>query len=1067
MRPFGCHVTILNTLDPLGKFQGKVDEGFLVGYSVCSKACRVFNSRTRIVQENFHVNFMENKPNVAGSGPAWLFDIDSLSQTMNYHLVIAENQSNTHTGFQDTEKAGEEGTQTYVLFLVLSDGSTNSQNNNKDAHADGKEHDDDIQKSMSPDIHSSSSGAQTRKQGDKTENKDKGKSPVVTITGFRNLNAEFEEYNDNSSNGVNAASSLVSIVGQNSINNTNDFSAAGPSNAVMLNLEDLSHDANDVGAEADINNLKSIILDSPIPTTRIHKDHPTSQIIGDLSLTTQTKSMARAVRDQAYSDIDYAGASLDKKSTTGGCQFLGCRLISWQCKKQTVVATSSTEVEYVAAASGCAQVLWIQNQLLDYGLGFELKMQSEAAEGFEQIIDFLSGSYIHYALTVKGVVCLPNEEIFAGLAQMGYKKPSTKLTFYKAFFSSQRKFLIHTILQSLSAKRTSWNEFSTAMASAVICLSQGQRFNFSKYIFDSLVRNVDRSSKFYMYPRFIQLIIQAQVGDLSTHTTRFISPALTQKVQVDAAVAAAVIEDVVDDVDENVAHVATPSPPPHDIPSPSQEPSSPLQQQQSSPQAPPQDANFQHSFNKFLMFVLLFLSANKIKSSKLRRLRKVGTSQRVGSSDDMKDVFNKERMIADMDTNEGIELVKDAEIAESEGRQADKQAEIYNIDVDHSSKVLSMQEDNSEVQEVVEVVTTAKLILEVVTAIASQFSSISTTIPAVSATIPAAAPTVVAADTRRRKGVIIRDLEEELSLKTSAETPAKTLKLKDKGKGIMIEASKPMKKKDQIELDAKYARKLHEELNKDDADFNKDVDWDVAMEHVNQKSSTNPQYIKRYQGMKKRPQTESEARKNMMIYLKNTAGYKMDFFKGMSYADICPIFQARFDENMRFLFKSREEIEEEDEEIIKSINETPAQKAAKRRKLNEEAQEAEALKKQLEIVHNEDDDVFTEATPIRRKVPVVNYEIVMINNKPRYKIIRADDTHQLYISFITLLKNFDREDLEDLWRIVKDRFSTSKPTNFSDDYLLSTLKTMFEKTDGQDAIWRNQQSVYGQALVKS
>nr|GEV99739.1 hypothetical protein [Tanacetum cinerariifolium] len=72
-------------------------------------------------------------------------------------------------------------------------------------------------------------------------------------------------------------------------------------------------------------------------------------------------------------------------------------------------------------------------------------------------------------------------------------------------------------------------------------------------------------------------------------------------------------------------------------------------------------------------------------------------------------------------------------------------------------------------------------------------------------------------------------------------------------------------------------------------------------------------------------------------------------------------------------------------------------------------------------------DVFIEATPIGRKVPVIDYEIVMINNKPRYKIIKADDTHQLYISFITLLKNFDREDLEDLWRIVKAKFSTSNP----------------------------------------
>nr|GEW08482.1 hypothetical protein [Tanacetum cinerariifolium] len=217
MRPFGCPVTILNTLDPLSKFQGKVDEGFLVGYSVCSKAFRVFNSKTRIIQETLHVNLMENKPNVAGSGPAWLFNIDR-----------------------------EEGTQTYVLFPMLSDGYTNPKNNNKDAFVDGKEHDDDIQKSVSPDIYSTSSGDQTRNQGDKTENKDKGKSPVVTITGFRDLNAEFEECINNSSNKVNAAGSLVSAAGLNFTNSTNDFSAVGPSNAAMPNLEDLSHNADDV-----------------------------------------------------------------------------------------------------------------------------------------------------------------------------------------------------------------------------------------------------------------------------------------------------------------------------------------------------------------------------------------------------------------------------------------------------------------------------------------------------------------------------------------------------------------------------------------------------------------------------------------------------------------------------------------------------------------------------------------------------------------------------------------------------------------------------------------------------
>nr|GFD25615.1 hypothetical protein [Tanacetum cinerariifolium] len=116
---------------------------------------------------------------------------------------------------------------------------------------------------------------------------------------------------------------------------------------------------------------------------------------------------------------------------------------------------------------------------------------------------------------------------------------------------------------------------------------------------------------------------------------------------------------------------------------------------------------------------------------------------------------------------------------------------------------------------------------------------------------------------------------------------------------------------------------------------------------------------------------------------------------------------------------------------------------------------------------DEDDDVFIEATPLASKVPVVDYQIVLVDNKPRFKIIKANETHQLYISFTTLLKNFVREDLENLWGIVKDRFSTSKPTNFSDEYMLLTLKTIFEEPDGQDAIWRNQKSIHGLALVKS
>ncbi|GKD27932.1 hypothetical protein Tco_1234146, partial [Tanacetum coccineum] len=92
---------------------------------------------------------------------------------------------------------------------------------------------------------------------------------------------------------------------------------------------------------------------------------------------------------------------LDRKSTTGGCQFLGCRLISWQCKKQNVVANSITEAEYVATSSYYGRVLWIQNQLLDYG---RVLTKSVESEGFEQIVDFLNVSSIKYALTVNPTI---------------------------------------------------------------------------------------------------------------------------------------------------------------------------------------------------------------------------------------------------------------------------------------------------------------------------------------------------------------------------------------------------------------------------------------------------------------------------------------------------------------------------------------------------------------------------------------------------------------------------------------------------------------------------------------
>ncbi|GJW23484.1 hypothetical protein Tco_0034106 [Tanacetum coccineum] len=129
-----------------------------------------------------------------------------------------------------------------------------------------------------------------------------------------------------------------------------------------------------------------------------------------------------------------------------------------------------------------------------------------------------------------GIACLTNTKIFENLQLMGYEKLSEKLTFYKPYFSPQWKYLIHTILQCLSSKSTAWNEFGTNIASAAICLAKNQKFNFSKLIFDGMIRNLDSSKKFLIYPRFLQLFLNKQIENLSEVNAVYDTPSHTKKI---------------------------------------------------------------------------------------------------------------------------------------------------------------------------------------------------------------------------------------------------------------------------------------------------------------------------------------------------------------------------------------------------------------------------------------------------------------------------------------------------------------------------------------------------------
>ncbi|GJT49811.1 putative ribonuclease H-like domain-containing protein [Tanacetum coccineum] len=271
MRPFGCPVTILNTLDLLGKFEGKADEGFLVGYSVNSKAFRVFNTRTRKVEENLHVKFLENKSNVAGSGPEWLFDIDSLTKSMNYEPVTAGNQTNGDAGIETNDNAGQAGQEKaadheYILLPFLtSDSSSTQSSDDKDAD----------------------------------EVPGKGDEGVNKVSG-----SDDQERTDSSTQDINTAGPSINTASTNINTGSLNINTVSPNDPNMPSLEetgifDGAYDDEDVGAEADLNNLETTMNVSPIPTTRIHKDHPKDQIIGDLNLSTQTRRMINFSEENA------------------------------------------------------------------------------------------------------------------------------------------------------------------------------------------------------------------------------------------------------------------------------------------------------------------------------------------------------------------------------------------------------------------------------------------------------------------------------------------------------------------------------------------------------------------------------------------------------------------------------------------------------------------------------------------------------------------------------------------------------------------------------------------------
>nr|GEX28698.1 uncharacterized mitochondrial protein AtMg00810-like [Tanacetum cinerariifolium] len=393
-----------------GKFEEKSNVGVLVGYSLSSKAFRVYNLETKRVEENLHINFLENKPNVVGKGPTWLFDIDYLTDSMKYQPITAKNKANktavplwssyTLTVKSSKAKNGDE------KFHEDNDSKTNKKPLDKEDQAFLEE-----LERLKRQEKEANDAAETLKKTD--IDYDEVFAPVARIEAVRIFLA-FASYmgfivyqmdvksaflNEKIDEEVYVSQPLgfIDPKFQNKMSSMGELTfflrlqVKQKEDGIFISQDKYVAEIlkkfdflNVKTASTPIETKKPLVKDKEAPDVDVHLYR---SMIGSLMYLTASRpdimyavyacsrfqvtpktshlqAVKRIFREsafdlEAYSDSDYTGANLDRKSTTGGCQFLGRRLISWQCKKQTIIATSTTEAEYVAAASCCGQVLKI------------------------------------------------------------------------------------------------------------------------------------------------------------------------------------------------------------------------------------------------------------------------------------------------------------------------------------------------------------------------------------------------------------------------------------------------------------------------------------------------------------------------------------------------------------------------------------------------------------------------------------------------------------------------------------------------------------------------------------
>nr|GEU38995.1 putative ribonuclease H-like domain-containing protein [Tanacetum cinerariifolium] len=773
---------------------------------------------------------------------------------------------------------------------------------------------------------------------------------------------------------------------------------------------------------------------------------------------TLSKYLLKNGFQRAYSDSDYGGATQDRKSTTGGCQFLGRRLISWQCKKQTIIATSTTKAEYVTAASCCGQVLWIQNQLLDYVYNFmntKIYIDNNSAicivknhvyhsktkhieirhhfirDCFEKKL--ISVDHIHTDENVADLLTKPFDEgrfwLSMSCEDLSREISSSVLCLIETTDEGTKILatvdgILRTVTE-LSLRRNlklqdeegiRFNEFSSNITTALVCLATNRTYNFSKMIFDGLVKNINNKGKGSSIPSEPHHTPSSEASQTShtTHTSPTLLPVTTTSIPTVTPSKTLPIRQYTQRA--RIAQSST-------LPTITNEHESPLRDV-SQGEAYPTDSGF-------------IAYQDRANIANLQRQHSDMLAKFQAQEVEINRLKEKVKLLEDKD---GVVAQRSKDDAPIKGRSLDER----------EAAAERISDDSEEMATILTYMDAVTVLAGGVVDVPTDSGYIPTSSTPTEVLVPTTGPTVPTGSEKVPTASLV-----------FATATVVTPYPRRKGKEVMVESDTPKKQKIQEQIDAQVAKELEEKLEREDQRKSEQIaiDAKVARIHVEEELQsmidgldTNNEIVAKY--MQEYHQFALELRIERRIELisdlvKSNLGWKVKDFRGMTFKEVEAKFNSVWKQIEDFIpMGSKEEVER-----IKRKCLSLEQESTKKQKTSEEVLEEakspeevpeEKVKEMMQLVPIE--EVYVESLQVKHRI--IDWKVYSEGQRSYCKITRlGGGVHHVTAKDKEISMQVEKDYPLRKGRIVRNKMHKAFPLQVIEFPLVEELPTASEESD--------------------